>query len=210
MSDQDRPQLIARRPWRIILVAIPYTILAISGSLRARSSNTEVLRAAALLAPSDVQIRLFDGLALLPHFNPDLDDVGATLPASVSAFRAQVDTADAVLISSPEYAHGVPGSLKNALDWLVSGSEIPYKPVALLNPSPRSRHAQASLAETLRTMSVVLTPDGPVEIPLNGRRLDAAAMVELPELAKPIRAALEALVNAAGASRERRAGLVRS
>jgi NAD(P)H-dependent FMN reductase len=185
----------------------PYTILAISGSLRAQSSNTEVLHAAALLAPSDLVISFFDELGSLPHFNPDLDDMGATLPAPVRAFRARVAVADALLICSPEYAHGVPGSLKNALDWLVSGSEIPYKPVALLNASPRSRHAQAALAETLRTMSTVLAPSAPVDIPLDGRRLNAASIAALPDLVEPIRSALDALADAVRASRERRQDL---
>jgi NAD(P)H-dependent FMN reductase len=90
-------------------------ILAISGSLRAASSNTAVLQAAIELAPPDVEIVRCDGLSELPHFNPDLDDANA--PAPVANWRAQLKAADGVLISSPEYAHGVPGSLKNALDW---------------------------------------------------------------------------------------------
>ena len=102
------------------------TLLGLSGSLRARSSNTEALRAAAMLAPEWATVTLFSGLAGLPHFNPDLDVEGAVLPVPVREFRAQVDAADALLICSPEYAHGVPGSLKNALDWLVSGAEIPW------------------------------------------------------------------------------------
>lgn len=178
-----------------------YTILAISGSLRAQSSNTELLRAVAALSPEDVRVSLYEGIAQLPPFNPDLDDEGAVPPATVAAFRAQVGAADALLICSPEYAHGVPGSLKNALDWLVSGPEIPYKPVMLLNASPRSTHAQASLAETLRTMSAVLVPDGPVDVPLGGRRLDASAIAAAPELTDRLRTALAALVQAIDASR---------
>jgi len=184
-----------------------YSILAISGSLRARSSNTEVLQAAAALAPSGVTVTLYSGLADLPHFNPDLDEDGALLPLPVRRFREQVDAADALLVSTPEYAHGVPGSLKNALDWLVSGSEIPYKPVGLLNASPRSRHAQAALAETLRTMSTVLAPPEPTEIPLSGRGLDAAAIAATPELADRIRSAVSTLVDAIEGSRQRRVGL---
>ncbi len=184
---------------------IPHTrILAISGSLRAHSSNTEALRAAAALAPPSVAVTLFEGLADLPHFNPDLDGEGATPPAPVRDLRAQVGAADGVLICSPEYAHGVPGALKNALDWLVSAPEILYKPVGLLNTSSRSTHAQASLAETLRTMSAVLVPDASPVLPLDGRRLDAAAIAALPELAKPLRAALRALVIAADEYRQRR------
>ncbi|MGH7618031.1 MAG: NADPH-dependent FMN reductase [Gemmatimonadaceae bacterium] len=172
-----------------------YNILGVSGSLRARSSSTEVLRAAALLAPDAVRITLFDGLAGLPPFNPDLDEEGAVLPEPVAAFRAQVGAADALLICSPEYAHGVPGSLKNALDWLVSGPEMPCKPVGLLNASTRATHAQASLAETLRTMSAVLVPAA-IDVPLDGRRLDAREIAAAPDSAGRLRRALDALVEA--------------
>jgi NAD(P)H-dependent FMN reductase len=174
-------------------------ILAISGSLRARSSNTEVLRAASILAPAivapaPVRVRHFQGLAELPHFNPDLDGEGAILPAPVAEFRRQVAASDAILICSPEYAHGVPGTLKNALDWLVSGPEIPYKPIGLLAASSRALHAQSSLAETLRTMSTVLVPGASLTVPLDGRRLDAAGIVGDPELAAVLRSALESLI----------------
>jgi len=169
-------------------------ILGISGSLRARSSNTELLRAAALVAPASARVTLFEGLDGLPHFNPDLDSERAILPAPVVALRRQVAAADALIISSPEYAHGVPGSLKNALDWLVSGPEIPYKPIGLLAASARSTHGQASLAETLRTMSTVLVPGASLALPLDGRRLDAAGIAGDPELTGLLRGALEALV----------------
>lgn len=183
------------------------SLLGISGSLRAGSANTEVLRAAGLLAPPSVRITLFGGLADLPHFNPDLDAEGAAIPAAVRALRSQVAAADGLLISSPEYAHGVPGALKNALDWLVSGPEILYKPVGLLNASPRSTHAQASLAETLRTMSTVLVPGASVDLPLPGRGLNAADMAADGALAQLLRAAVEALVSAVPDYRQVRASL---
>jgi NAD(P)H-dependent FMN reductase len=176
-------------------------ILAISGSLRARSSSTEVLRAAAILAPAPARVVLFEGLADLPHFNPDLDGEGATPPAPVLALRRQVAAADALLICSPEYAHGVPGSLKNALDWLVSGPEIVHKPIGLLDASSRGAHARASLAETLRTMSTVLVPGASVTVPLDGRRIDAAGIASDPGLAALLRPALEALVRHVGDNR---------
>ncbi len=179
-------------------------ILAISGSLRARSSNTEALRAAAALALPAAEVTLFAGLAALPHFNPDLDGEGTVPPAAVQDLRAEIAAADAVLICSPEYAHGVPGVLKNALDWLVSGSEIPFKPIGLLNVSSRSTHAQASLAETLRTMSTVLVPGASITLPLDGRRLDADAIVATPEFAEPLRSALAALAKAGEDYRQRR------
>ena len=99
-------------------------------------------------------MEMYDGLGELPHFNPDLDEEGAAAPAPVAALRALLIDADAVLISSPEYAHGVPGVLKNMLDWLVSTGELVDKPVALLNASPVGcGYAQAALLETLRTMN---------------------------------------------------------
>ena len=172
------------------------TVLAISGSLRARSSNTEVLRAATLVAPAGVQVELFTGLASLPHFNPDLDTEGAVLPPSVSDLRAQIATARGLLICSPEYAHGVPGVLKNALDWLVSGPEMVHKRVGLINASPRSTHADASLAETLRTMSATLVAGASVELALGGRGLNAAEIAADAGFARRLRSAVEALVSA--------------
>ena len=175
-------------------------ILAISGSLRATSANTALLEAASLLAPAGVRVELFAGLDALPFFNPDLDGEGMVPPPDVAAFRRLVLEADALLICSPEYAHGVPGALKNALDWLVSVPELPFKPVGLLNASPRSVHAQASLAETLRTMSLTLVDGASIPLAVAGRGLDAGAMAADAELAASLRAALAALVAAATAS----------
>lgn len=168
-------------------------LLAVSGSLRARSSNTEVLRALALLAPPHFTVRHFDGLATLPAFNPDLDEEGMTPPPPVQELRRQVTTADAVVICSPEYAHGVPGSLKNALDWLVSVPEMVAKPTALVNAS-RSTHAQASLAETLRTMSMHLVADTPFLIPLVDRGMTSTSIASDAALAAPLQDCLSALV----------------
>ena len=129
-------------------------IIAISGSLRQRSSNTTLLRALASVAPPDVEVVLYDGLGALPHFNPDLDEEGAAVPPAVCDLRTLLTGADAIVISSPEYAHGVPGTLKNMLDWLVSTGELVGKPVALLNASPSGgEYAQRALLETLRTMN---------------------------------------------------------
>jgi chromate reductase len=163
-------------------------ILAISGSLRAVSSNTAVLRAAARLAPDGVEIVLFDGLAGLPFFNPDLE--GDRLPYSVAAFRGLVGEVDGILISSPEYARGVAGVLKNALDWLVASFEFPNKPVALINTSPRATHALATLTLTLETMSAQLVSDAFVTLPLLGTRSDEAAIVADDVLAAPLREAI--------------------
>jgi NAD(P)H-dependent FMN reductase len=168
-------------------------ILSISGSLRGRSSNTELLRAAQLVADPSWTFDHYDGLASLPHFNPDLDFEGATPPESVRDLRARIAAADALLISSPEYAHGVPGSLKNALDWMVSDAAMIGKPIALLNASARSTFAHPQLAETLRTMSTALVDDASIVVSLEGRRLDAAGIAADPALAARLRTALDAV-----------------
>jgi chromate reductase, NAD(P)H dehydrogenase (quinone) len=163
-------------------------IIAISGSLRAGSSNTAVLRAAARLAPAGVQIVLFDGIADLPFFNPD--DEGERLPAVVRAMRDVIGTADGLLISSPEYARGVAGVMKNALDWLVGSFEFPNKPVALINTSPRATHALAALTLTLETMSARLVPDAFLTLPLLGTNNDEESIVANADLAEPLRQAI--------------------
>ena len=170
-------------------------LLAISGSLRAVSSNSAALDALRRLAPAGVEVLPYQGLDSLPHFNPDLDTEQApATPSVVAALRRLVGECDGLLISSPEYAHGVPGSLKNALDWLVSCAEFPGKPVALINTSPRSSHAQAALAETLRTMSARLVDAACVTLPLSGRSLDGAGIAADAVLAQALRGALAALL----------------
>jgi len=150
------------------------TILAISGSLRAASTNTALVHAIAALAPDRVDVDIYDGLADLPPFNPDLADTDT--PPAVAAFRRRLNAADAVLISSPEYAHGVPGVLKNALDWLVGSGELVDKPIALVNASPRATYAYASLAETLTVMSGRLIADASIVVPIpSGARADDLA-----------------------------------
>jgi len=124
------------------------TILLLSGSLRHASSNTSLLRAVAKVGPKPWSFDLFDGLDELPHFNPDLDV--DPLPPAVSRLRVAVARADALVISSPEYAHGVPGVLKNALDWLVSFEAFSGKRVVLMNGGT---YVQAQLLEILTTMS---------------------------------------------------------
>ena len=110
--------------------------------------------------------------------------------------RQQLAAASALVISSPEYAHGVPGSLKNALDWLVGGVEMVEMRVALWNTAPHAVHAHASLAETLRTMSAVLVAGASLSISLGGHTDDAAVSAD-PVIAPQLSAALDALRGAA-------------
>jgi chromate reductase, NAD(P)H dehydrogenase (quinone) len=162
-------------------------ILAISGSLRKISSNTSLLQAAMMLSPEKVEIKLYGGLGELPHFNPDLE---STEPASVTDLRHQLRSADGLIISSPEYAHGIPGVLKNALDWLVSGEEFVGKPIALFNASPRATHAQASLTEIVTTMAGRIIPKASITVSLLGRNLDATGIVNEPEISRQVKTAI--------------------
>ena len=168
-------------------------ILAISGSLRAKSSNSTLVRAAVQLAPENMSINIYNGLGELPHFNPDLE---GSEPPSVIEFRRELQTCNGVLISTPEYAHGVPGVLKNALDWLVASGELVDKPIALLNASPRSTYAQASLRETITVMSAFLVEEASVTVPLLGRNMDEIAIISDQDISSILRGALSAFAKA--------------
>ncbi|HVY36298.1 MAG TPA: NADPH-dependent FMN reductase [Polyangia bacterium] len=176
-------------------------ILAISGSLRGSSKNTTLLRAAVQLAPAGVELTLYEALGDVPPFNPDLDDLDAgRAPAAVLAFRRALREADGLMICSPEYAHGVSGVMKNALDWLVGSGELEGKPILLLNASPRSAFAHPALLETIRVMGG-LTLEGALPAAMAGDRLDVETILARPAIADVLRRAIEAIRAAvAGAS----------
>ncbi len=165
-------------------------ILAISGSLRAVSRNTALLRAVARLAQPDTQVTVYQGLGGLPLFNPDLE---AATPESVAELRAQIIAADAIIIASPEYAHGITGALKNALDWMVGCEAFVHKPVALFNASTRATHAQASLRETLTVMSACIVEEACAALPLLGTNFDENGIVAHPPFAALLLSALGSL-----------------
>jgi NAD(P)H-dependent FMN reductase len=173
-------------------------VVGVCGSLRRISMNGAVIAAAARLAPAGIEVMAYSGLAELPPFNPDAED---TASHAVRALRQTIAAADGILISSPEYAHGVPGALKNALDWLVGSGEMVDKPVAVINASARATHARASLVETLTVMSASVIRDASITLPLDGRAADANAIAADPSFSVPIRAALERLAAAAMAGR---------
>jgi NAD(P)H-dependent FMN reductase len=165
-------------------------VLAISGSLRATSINSAFCRVAARLAPPAFQISVFADLGSLPLFNPDLE---SSPPLCVTSFRAAVRRSSALIIASPEYAHGISGVLKNALDWLVSFEGTVYKPVAVINTSPRARHAYEALQEVLSTMSATCVREASVSVPLLGACGSEEAMLASPEVRGAIQAMLSGL-----------------
>jgi chromate reductase, NAD(P)H dehydrogenase (quinone) len=166
-------------------------VLALCGSLRAASMNLALVRAAMRVAPADTRVEIYPGLADLPLFNPDIE---FPPPPAVQALHAAIARCDALLIASPEYAHGVTGVLKNALDWLVSFERFIEKRVAIFNASPRSVHADAALREILSTMSARLVEPACLALPLRATGVDEDAIVA--GHAASIRAALTALADA--------------
>lgn len=169
-------------------------LLAISGSLRAVSSNASLLRAAQSLARPPLSVEIYDGLSRLPHFNPDLDV--DPLPPAVADLRARIKAADGILISSPEYARGVAGAMKNALDWMVSDTDFAGKPVALFNASPRATHGLAALRLTLETMAARIVDEASITLPLLSTPLDAQGIAADPALSQLIKEALAVFVSA--------------
>lgn len=168
-------------------------IIGISGSLRTASLSTALLRTAATLTPYGVTLSVYDGLSNLPHFNPDLDK--EPLPRAVSDFRFQLNSSAAVIISTPEYVHGVPGVLKNALDWLVASGELYEKPVALFSASPRGSFAHASLMETLTVMMAHLIPNAFINVsPRSGLGKDELHVFSDADLAVRVERALAVFV----------------
>jgi chromate reductase, NAD(P)H dehydrogenase (quinone) len=126
------------------------TILAICGSTRQNSINLELLQIIADLFREQIEVKIFTQIADLPHFNPDLDHENP--PTSISEFRNLLRNSDAILICTPEYAMGVPGTLKNALDWTVSSMEFSHKPTALITASSLGEKGHPALLETLKVI----------------------------------------------------------
>ena len=169
-------------------------IVALSGSLKADSTNSALVRAAARLADSDTEVIIYDGMGDLPHFTPDLD--GDTAPASVRQWRAVVAAADALLICTPEYAYGMPGTLKNALDWLVGSGDLYHKPVAAISASPASsggERARQWLVQTLTAQNAHIVEAASFAIPFAREKIGASGDLTDPDTIHKLQAALTLL-----------------
>lgn len=132
-------------------------IIAICGSTRKSSSNLNLILAIKELSTDIFSINIYDRLAEIPHFNPDLDN--ENVPKQVVDFRGQLKEADGILICTPEYAMGVPGTLKNAIDWTVSSCEFYHRPTALITASSVGEKGHASLLETLKIIEAQITEE---------------------------------------------------
>ncbi len=158
-------------------------VLAFSGSLRKDSYNTMLLNAITKIVPDEIEVVIFNSMAQIPLFNPDNDDESVAI---VNEFRSEIKKSDGLLIASPEYAHGISGVLKNTLDWLVSGDEFPYIPVALCNTSPRATHAQIALREVLSTMSANIIEQASIGVALLGTDYNVMDLIKNKEIVELI------------------------
>ncbi|MET7692232.1 NADPH-dependent FMN reductase [Streptomyces sp. NPDC005483] len=165
------------------MTTTPPEILLLSGSLRQDSTNEAVLRTAQAVAPSvPVATVRYDGLAGLPHFNPD-DDTDP-LPAPVTVLRAAIERADGILVCAPEYAGTLPGSFKNLLDWTVGGTEISDKPVAWINAAApgRGQGAEATLRTVLGYTGALIVDAACAQLPVDRGTVDSDGLVTDPEV----------------------------
>ena len=138
-------------------------VLAICGSLQAKSGNLALLKTAAASMPPGVDFVLFDGLRELPHFNPDIEATG--VPESVTQWRLALTASDAVLIASPEYGFSLPGVLKNGIDWVIGSGELEQKIVAItaaVAGPERGRRGLEALRNTLSAVRATIVGAEPI------------------------------------------------
>lgn len=169
-------------------------ILAIPGSLRATSASNLILSAIVGMAPTGVVVERYEGIGELPHFNDP-----EKAPEPVLSFREKIKAADAVLICTPEYAFGVPGSLKNALDWTVSSGEFIDKPVGLITASSQGEKGHAALLLTLQAISANVISAGCLIISFVRSKLDVHGSIKDAAVSTNLARALNSLVDAAHA-----------
>lgn len=155
----------------------------------------ELLKSAKALSPSGMQIIIDTSINEFPNYNPDLDFTDQ-LPKVVQMFRAEINKADALIIACPEYIHSLPGAFKNALDWIVSGEEIPNKPIAIFNASPTSQFAPIQLEEILNTMSVKIIQEAKLIIPMRAEKLDMEKILSSPIWSGKVQSSITALKSA--------------
>jgi NAD(P)H-dependent FMN reductase len=170
-------------------------VLLVSGSLRGRSTNTAALRTAAALVVPGVKAVLYKGVGGLPHFNPD--DDSDPLPGAVADLRSEIRTADAVFLSTPEYAGALPGSFKNLLDWTI-GDDQPgsmyQKPVAWVNVSAHGAvNAHESLKKVLCYATAEIIEEACAELSVTHSMVDDDGMIADEHFRRQLAALLETL-----------------
>lgn len=162
-----------------------FTVVGVSGSLREASLNTLYLRALALACPDHIEFKIYRDLAAIPPFTVDQDE---NPPEAVLHWKAFLGKSDMIILATPEYAHGMSGVLKNALDWLVSDYQLLDRPLAFPNVSVRATIAQSQMEEVLRTMGFTLvescSPRASINEPFINPELSAREIVADPKLGR--------------------------
>jgi chromate reductase len=166
----------------------PVRIFAICGSLRENSSNNILIRFLSTLLPPGVSYSIYHGLGTLPHFN-DSEDGGK----EVEEFRKEIAAADGIIICSPEYAFGVPGSLKNAIDWTVGSGSFVDKPLVLITAATGGEKAHVALLNILTAVSAKVPEDGALLVPFIRSKLNEKSEVTDASLISSLRKLLENL-----------------
>jgi NAD(P)H-dependent FMN reductase len=167
-------------------------IAAICGSTRSQSTNQLYLKAIEALLPESFELIEPMSIDQLPHFNPDMDN--SDVPENVALFRNILKGAAAIIICTPEYAMGVPGSLKNAIDWTVSSCEFSHKPTALITASLSGIKAHAALLETLKVIEAVVMENTQLVIPFAKTKINSNATITDEATREAITSVIENLI----------------
>lgn len=175
-------------------------ILAISGSLRPDSSNSSILRVIGNMIGDDATYTIYDAIDKLPHFNPSLDNDDAN--ESFNTFRKELSNADGVIICTPEYAFGVPGVLKNALDWTVSSGNFDKKPTAVITASLAGDKAHASILLTFKALGANIPEDGTLLIPFVRTRVSSKGEITDAGTLEALKTVADALLQAVRVSKK--------
>lgn len=157
------------------MILRPLFLYALCGSQRQGSTSRRLLEALRLACPEGVTIELCDLIGALPIFNPDHES--ERTPPIVEKFATKISRADGLIVSCPEYAHGIPGGFKNALDWLVSRDEIPFKPLMFAHASHRGDLVLEQLTDVLQTMSLRIVSEAFLRLPIAGKSDEAQAAI---------------------------------
>ena len=165
-------------------------ILAICGSLRESSLNSLIIRTVAAMMPANVQYTIYNDMAQIPAF-----DDGNTVPPAVATFRQLFTDADGVFICTPEYAFGVPGALKNALDWTVGTSEFVDKPLALITAASLGKNAHAALLLIFKAISANIPEGGSLLIPYIRTKINEQGEIKDDGTQEEIMNVMESLIN---------------
>jgi len=173
-------------------------ILAICGSLRESSSNSLIIRTVANMLPDNVQYTIYHDMAQIPAF-----DDGSFVPAPVASFRKLINESDGVFICTPEYAFGVPGALKNALDWTVGTSEFVEKPLALITAASLGKNAHAALLLILKAVSANIPEGGSLLIPYIRTKINEQGEIKDDSTKEEIMKVMQSLIDLIEEKRKR-------